>query len=1143
MHRQLLLLFLLFAGMESQAQLSNFRKQSFRVSNDTIQLDTQSIVNGSEIIWVNGEIVEGSDYTLDPVNARFRWLKLPTADTFVVAYRVLPWYLPEPFYILESVTVPEDYNTEVPWYIIKPSTETQLFDFGSLNYSGSFTRGITFGNNQDLVVNSGFNLQLAGELPDGVEVLASITDNNIPIQPDGNTQQLQEFDKIYIQLKKNRTKLLAGDFELKRPESYFLNYYKKLQGARFDHSFKTDNGISTTIDVSGAVARGKYARMTFTGEEANQGPYKLVGNNGEAFIIVLAGTERVFIDRQLMLRGANADYTIDYNTGEITFTSNRLITKDMFIVIEFEYADNNYFRSLGAANVKWEGKGWTVHMHGYSEQDAKNQTIADSFSLEEIMVMQNVGDSLQNAFYTGAVLSEFDPDRIMYKKRDSLGYEVYIYSSNPDSANYIVNFSAVGANGGDYVLDRSLVNGRVYRWVAPVAGVSQGNYAPVRPLITPKRTQMVSIGGDKLIGKKGKLSAEFALSNNDLNTYSTVNDYDDIGLAGKIIWKGSSMIGKDSSLRFDQAVDYEFRMNRFDHIERYRAVEFEDDWNVGSENNEVNEHTAKMRLGLGKKTYRLEYLLSALIREGVYTGITNGWNARYAGEEGFKVSTSGSVLTTEGYQRTSTYLRPKAEMSKNIGSLRTGLKFAMEDNRIMSMGSDSLVTGAFSWNDIRIFLAAEDSTNKSFQLDVARRLDQTVLAGSLGDATEAYTGTLRGLWTISKQQKVDYSIAYRDLKILDTLRSSLVPKSTILSKLDYNSVWSKGAIRAGWLYEAGAGQEAAREFSYQEVPAGQGLYTWVDYNNNGLKELNEFEIAQFSDQAKYIRVFLPTNELVRTNFTTFNYNLNLNPKVLWKNAEGLRKTLSYLSLSSSIQLKKKILNADLGPALNPFDLDVVDTNLVSLSNSWRNILYINRGGSELSGNLTYRTNRSKSLLVNGLDTRTDEYYEGNGIWNINSSLSLEIDASTGKRTYTSEAFSGKDYEIEVLKINPSFSYLKFSSFKLQLGYIYGESSNIIEGMEQAYRNEVKLEFRSTAAGKSIFNAQVSYVDIAYDGSTSNSISYIMLDGLQPGTNYLWLAGFERSLANNLQLSLNYNGRKTGTDEAVHLGSVNLRAIF
>jgi hypothetical protein len=252
-------------------------------------------------------------------------------------------------------------NSSVPIYYNPGSDRPEIFRTEGLSRNGSISRGITFGNNQDVFVNSSLNLQLAGKLSDNVDILAAITDENIPVQPEGNTQQLQDFDKVFIQLSNKNNKLIAGDFELKRPDSYFMNFYKKSQGGYFMTTIplnknQPDKKRELRSGISLAVSKGKFARNNLTIKEGNQGPYSLIGNNGETYIIVLSGTEKIYFNGELLLRGSDYDYIIDYNTAEISFTAHRLITKDSRIVAEFEYSDKNYSRTLIYLNDEYESE-------------------------------------------------------------------------------------------------------------------------------------------------------------------------------------------------------------------------------------------------------------------------------------------------------------------------------------------------------------------------------------------------------------------------------------------------------------------------------------------------------------------------------------------------------------------------------------------------------------------------------------------------------------------------------------------------------------------------------------------------------------------------------------------------------------------
>ena len=204
---------------------SNLRIRKIPIKGDTVFLEQVSIIPYT----FNITGIDSSTYKLDFVRSVLYWKIKPSIDTVLLTYRVFPTRLNSYIQRLNFDSVVNNvYLRPFEFDDNKNSTVHNMVDFGTIQYNGSFGRELSFGNNQNAVVNSTFQLQLSGMLKDSIEIAAALTDNNIPIQPDGTTKQLNEFDQVYLQFKKKNWQLNLGDIDLRQNQMYFLNFYKRL---------------------------------------------------------------------------------------------------------------------------------------------------------------------------------------------------------------------------------------------------------------------------------------------------------------------------------------------------------------------------------------------------------------------------------------------------------------------------------------------------------------------------------------------------------------------------------------------------------------------------------------------------------------------------------------------------------------------------------------------------------------------------------------------------------------------------------------------------------------------------------------------------------------------------------------------------
>ena len=474
------------------------RERKILMNRDTTLLDSLLILPSTVKVLYKGEIINAEWYKIDLGSGKI--IAKPQLsdlnDTIQINYRIYSYKVNEPYFTRDLSQMNLSGDARPRTFAVNNRTNQRgVFTSSQLEKQGNYSRGISYGNNQDVVMNSNLNLQLSGKLSNDVNILAAISDNNIPIQPDGNTQTIQDFDRIYIKLYDDTKELTLGDYEIESPTGNFMQFYKKVQGGKFSGLlYKGETGNTFESTISASIAKGKYNRMEIEGSEGIQGPYRLTGANNETYIVVLAGSEKVYLDGKKLTRGEKFDYTINYNTAELSFTTSQPITRNSRIVAEYEYSEENYSRYLIFNSNEYSTKNGRFWLNIYHEQDGKNQPIDQTLSDENKLLLSQIGDNLELAKVPNEEVVEYSNDFVLYKKIkktiSDIEYEIYQYSTKADSAIYRVNFSYAGNNGGNYIQANSVANGRVFQWIDPVNGVPQGDYAPLAQLITPQKQQM-----------------------------------------------------------------------------------------------------------------------------------------------------------------------------------------------------------------------------------------------------------------------------------------------------------------------------------------------------------------------------------------------------------------------------------------------------------------------------------------------------------------------------------------------------------------------------------------------------------------------------------------------------------------------------
>jgi hypothetical protein len=462
----------------------------------------------------------GEDYVLDADAGCFTLLRPDTTlrgRVITASFRALPRLLEGTYQLQEDphhrrAGVPAGEETRSPVRGFTGEAETS-----GLDISGSKTFGIEIGNRRDLKLRQSLDLRLSGRVSRDVTLLAILSDQDVPFQPEGSTAELSDLDRILVQLESPRAGASLGDVNLTTTGFAFLDLNRELEGF-------TGRARVGGVEARGAVAsaKGEFASREFFGEDGKQGPYRLTDRTGSDNIVIVAGSEKVWLDGRLLARGREEDYVIDYGLGEVTFSSRNAITANSQIAVDYQYSTGRYRRRIAYAGAEGTaGPAGTLRAAFFTEGDDAENPFGGELTDQERSQLAALGDSAQvggGTVYVGDGKGDYD----LVVDPES-GKDIFVFVDG--TGDYDVTFVNVGEGKGGYAAEPEPVGGRV---VYTFVGEGNGDFIPRRDLPAPERRRIADLRWE-WEGSLGSVNAEGAVSTADGNILSPLDDTDNDG--------------------------------------------------------------------------------------------------------------------------------------------------------------------------------------------------------------------------------------------------------------------------------------------------------------------------------------------------------------------------------------------------------------------------------------------------------------------------------------------------------------------------------------------------------------------------------------------------------------------------------------
>jgi hypothetical protein len=1107
-------------------------------------------VPGTLTVEVQGAALDSSDYRLDARFGRL-WIPLIAAnDTAIANYQFWDLGLPdrytrilEPPAEVDSSTVPERTNPE--------TVKAPL----GIKRSGSITRGILAGNNRDATIESGLRLQMSGALAPDINLRAALTDENTPILPEGTTQRLSELDRVFIEIDTPFSSAQLGDIELQLNSGTFARLNRKIQGIGI--TTPSPSGLlGGTLRMAAATSRGLFKTQDIKVQHGVQGPYRLQGSANEPFILVIPGSESVYLDGNLLTRGESQDYVIDYATGEITFTANQLINHHHRVAVEFQYRTTEFTRTLIATDAEFfagervSGPSFaTFGVTFIREADGKSFDQEFGLTTADRDLLTTLGD--QEASRSGAMPVTYDPEApwVHYELRDTTVsgnlYRIYVPITQASQGKvFRVEFTRVGPGEGDYVRQGQTTNGITYSYRGP----GQGEYLPIRILPKPNQQRMLDLRGSIAPIRYVELSGEWAQSFRDENRFSSLDAADDMAHSyyGRL-----RIVDLPVGLGTATAVlDRRHTGENFATFDRVQPIEFVRSWYLPLNRSLVQVH--RELIDEASVTWQLSDessvagTLGRLDQAGVFSGNRRVLETTINEFRLPQLDYSYTAIENESESRKGNWVRRKVQLRKSLINERIALSTGLRTSNRRQYIGQQLQRGAQKY--WQISSAAEWISNwgtLSSSLDWRDELlwtDYQMLPGRRTATTSLqYTANSRRSFRSEGRlgwQNIKYSNFFQTTQGLANKRSLVLRWNGRLQP------WER-LFRLNWFYEALSEQTPVLQEIFIRTGPELGEYRWVDSNGNGIREIDEFIPEVTQDEGNYARTLIPSDSLQSVTGLKARFNIQFDNRQRWQDAsEKWKRWLSQVALRTAVEINEK------NQAPEPADIYLLRQR------SFRHPQYSIRGVLNLTQDLwlfrdnpqygleaSWRRIRSASMLAAGAETRSIDDFRIQIRWRLGEAWAFKSGGASSRKINRSDTFSSRRFDIQTLSFTQEIRLGITQDLRLSISPDYSRKDG--ETGVSATIAKFPLQSSWSRAGRANVNAtlELANVDLKGNQDAVGLALFEITDGRGTGSSLLWRLNGWLQLNSVLRATVSYSGRSPQDAPQIHTVRMQLSATF